>query len=160
MLWEIFSAKIPFDQRKPDEISMLVLGGSRPYIPVGLIPFAYLVERGWHADPEERPTARVMANTVEAFYRGALSTTLRSTALRLDMKPIREHYNRMRKFRYKQNTALPYRAMSKPSSTSILAISRDSEFTRHDEYLNTLLSMDLVNQFSLHQVNFIWNILL
>lgn len=149
VLWEIFSAQIPFENMRPDEISRQVREGIRPFIAPGMVPFSYLLERGWDDDPELRPTAAVMSNTIEAFYRGALSPALRTTDLKLDMKPIRAHYNPNHRFRHMNFNKFP----ETKASNNVLAISRDSEHARHGEAFDALLSMDSVNQFSSHLVS-------
>lgn len=68
LLWEIFTGEIPWAMLTVEEIRERVSAGTRPRIPVGLIPpqCVRLIEKAWSVDSNQRPEFPDIVDTLIA----------------------------------------------------------------------------------------------
>jgi hypothetical protein len=69
-LFEILTRKIPFDnKRRLDAISMQIMTGKRPMIPLEFKdhPLLTVITMVWHQDPQQRPTAEELMAKLPAI---------------------------------------------------------------------------------------------
>lgn len=94
VLWEILVGRVPFSEvKRQDEIRRRVVAGHRPLIPACFIvgdnsatysKYVSLIQRGWDADPRQRPTATAMLLELEDMWQLSGSHLITTTDATLD----------------------------------------------------------------------------
>jgi len=68
VFWEIASGEIPYDGFDEQTIRFSVQNGERPMIPPDCPPvYATLIKQCWHQDPDQRPNADTIIDTLEGL---------------------------------------------------------------------------------------------
>ena len=73
IMWEFTSFQLPFSER-PHNIDLVfnICGGLRPNLIEGTPScYAELMQQCWHSDPEKRPTAEYIVNTLRNWVEGS-----------------------------------------------------------------------------------------